>query len=704
MLARERLLSPLNRRIIKIILLVLTSAVAFASLFYTITQKSSGYLLAAGSVASIDILAPNTLTYISTYQTDQARQEAEAKVSPVYLPADPTIARRQLERMRVTLSYVNSVRLDAYATPVQKAEDISLLNDIKIAPLDIQTILGLNEARWDAVQRESLSVLEQILRGTIRDNEIQDAQRRVPTLVSFTLSPDQAQIVSDLVSPYIVATSIYSGEMTSAAKADARNAVQPVRETFIAGEIIVRRGQIITPPTQEALEAYDLIAPQSSIEEILAAFSVTALLTAFIAIYLARRKLNINDNLRGLFLIAFNFLLFLISSRLVIPDRTVIPYLFPLQAFGLAIAALFQIELAMVLSLVLSIFTAYGMPNSLDLTLYYALSSIVGILILGKATRISHFFWAGIAIGVTGSLTILAYRLPSPLSDWIGIATLAGASIFAGIASASLSLLFQFLYSQLLGLTTALQLLEISRPDHPLLQYILQNAPGSYQHSLQVAVLAEQAAEKIGADALLIRVGGMYHDAGKAVNPSFFIENQVGEKLNPHDDLDPLVSARTILNHIEDGVALARKYRLPPRIQDFIREHHGTMITRYQYTRAVQAAGNDPSRVDRAQFRYPGPIPASKETALLMLADGTQARIRADLPENEEEIRTIVRKVVDYCQKEGQLDDTRMTLKDLHTITESFVQTLKNTYHPRIRYPEINPPTVPAVVGKGTQP
>jgi putative nucleotidyltransferase with HDIG domain len=704
MIDKERLLNPFNRRLFKFLLLVLTAAGCFASLFNSITQRSPGYALSAGSVSVVDILAPTTLTYTSQILTDQARQDAETRVAPVYLPADPSIARRQLEQLRVTLSYINSVRFDAYASQDQKLADIANLRDIQIAPEDVSILLGLNESRWEAVQREALSVLEQVLRGTIREGDVKETQRRVPTLVSFSLSQEQAQVVTSLVTPYVVANSLYSAEQTAAARESTRAAVEPVQKTYIAGEIIVRRGQIITPSNEEALQQYDLVTPQENLEEILAALALTILLCGFIAVYLSRRRLTINDNLRGLLLIAFNFLLFLVSSRLVIPDRTVIPYLFPLQAFGLTIAALFQVELALVLSLVLSIFAAYGMPNSLDLTIYYAMSSLVGILALSKATRISHFFWSGISIGISGALTILAYRLSSPLTDLIGIATLSGAALFAGIASASLSLLFQFLYSQILGMTTALQLLEISRPDHPLLQYILQYAPGSYQHSLQVAVIAEQAAEKIGADSLLIRVGGMYHDCGKAANPSFFIENQVGEKLNPHDDLDPIVSAQTILRHIEDGVALARKHRLPPRIQDFIREHHGTMLTRYQYTRAVQAAGNDYTKVDENLFRYPGPIPASRETALLMLADGTQARVRAELPETEDEIRAVVRKVIDYCQKEGQLDNTRMTLKDLSIITESFVQTLKNTYHPRIRYPEINPPTVPAAPPKGPQP
>jgi len=272
-------------------------------------------------------------------------------------------------------------------------------------------------------------------------------------------------------------------------------------------------------------------------------------------------------------------------------------------------------------------------------------------------------------------------------TDWLGIITLIGAAFFNGFASAGLTLLLQFLFSQILGITTSLQLLDLSRPDHPLLQMILQNAPGTYQHSLQVANLAEQAAKAIGADALLVRVGALHHDAGKALNPLFFIENQVGGKLDPHNDMAPLESSKTIIAHVTDGVKLARKFRLPERIQDFIREHHGTMVTRYQYNQATRLVA-DGEEVDIDAFRYPGPKPESPETALLMLADGCEARARAEVPKNDEEIRALVKNHIEYIHHEQQLDNTSLTLKQLNLVAESFITTLRNTYHPRIRYPE----------------
>ncbi len=567
--------------------------------------------------------------------------------------------------------------------------DLAALENVSLSSDAIEQILSFTDQRWDTVQQETLNVLEQVMRNSIRENNLQEAKRNIPTLISFSLPQDQASLVAELVSQYVVANSLQSEEQTSVRQQEARDSVAPVQRTFVAGETIVQRGQLITPLILEALQRYDLIQPENNSMQVVAAAILVALTTAFASLYFFRRKLSPINHPRTLVILAVTFLAFLFSARLIIPNHTVLPYLLPIPAFGLTIASLFSIEVGLILTLILSILAAFGMPNSFDLTLFYLLSSMCGILALGRGRRVASFFWAGLVIGVAGSAVILSYRLFDSVTDWFGIATLIAAAGFNGIASTSLALILQYLLSQALGMTTALQLLEISRPDHPLLQHMMRNAPGTYQHSLQVANLAEQAAEAIGADSLLVRVGALYHDVGKAQNPLFFIENQIPGVGNPHNGLDPISSSTIILNHVSDGVKLARKNRLPPRIQDFIREHHGTAITRYQYAKALEAAGGDTEKVNLDQFRYPGPRPHSRETALLMLADGCEARARAELPKTEEELREIVKQVIDFTQQDGQLDDTTLTLRDLSTIIDSFVNTLRNTHHPRLRYPEI---------------
>jgi putative nucleotidyltransferase with HDIG domain len=354
---------------------------------------------------------------------------------------------------------------------------------------------------------------------------------------------------------------------------------------------------------------------------------------------------------------------------------------------------------------------AFDAPNALELLLFNLLGSFSGVFALGPARRLTSFFWAAAAITFVEILVILSFHLPQPNAELIAVASLLGIALVNGIASSSLTVLLQYIIAQILGMTTALQLMEISRPDHPLLQFILRNAPGTYQHSLQVANLAEQGAEIIGADTLLTRVGAIYHDAGKALNPFFFIENQLPGSTNPHDKLDPVTSAQTIIRHVPDGLELARKYRLPRRIQDFILEHHGTMRTRYQYAQALESADGDENEIDQSQFQYPGPRPRSRETAILMLADGSEARVRAERPENQEQLYQTIKSVVENRLSSGQLDETNLTLHDLDDLINSFTTTLRGIYHPRIEYPGTKKisqietdeaPTVPIISRKST--
>ena len=671
-----------------LVLLIVTGLLAFFALALPLAIRPSLYSLSAGDVVQQDILAPRDNSYTSDILTNQAQTEAANKVSPVYLPVDPGIARRQLTELRNALRFISSVRADSYATPAQKLNDLSALPFLQEDADLANQMLSRSEPQWQIIQAEALSVLEQIMRDSIREDQVENAQQGIIALISYALPEDQATEVANIVTPFVVANSLYSEEKTILAQEQARAAVLPIKKSYVAGEIIVRRGQVITEITQEALQSYGFTQKGSTKFDIWAAGAITLIVFVLGFMFFRVRKPHILKNLSALLIISLLFLLFLYGAKLLIPDRVVVPYLFPLAAFGMTIASLFSLEISLILSVGLAILTAFGSGGGIELSIYYIITTMVGTLALGKGQRIAKFFSAAALISASGVAVLVAYRLPSSTLDTNGMITLGGAILLAGIASATLTLLLQSFAAQALGMTTALQLWEISRPDHPLLQFILRNAPGSYQHSLQVSNLAEQAAEAIGADALLTRVGAIYHDAGKGTNSAFFVENQATGEINTHDDLDPVTSAATIIRHVTDGIQLGRSYRLPRRIIDFMREHHGTLLTRYQYTRALQAAGGDESKVEVERFRYPGPRPQSRETALLMLADGCEARARASSPKNEDELRALIRKTIQYLQNEGQLDDTNLTLKDLNLITESFVTTLRNTYHARIQYPE----------------
>jgi putative nucleotidyltransferase with HDIG domain len=683
--------TPPRIRTLQIILLSLVSVILFGALVFPTLSSPTAISLRAGDVSPDDYLAPQDIEYISEVRTEDARLAAENAVAPVYAPPDTTLARRQIERLRAALQYITLVRNDENATAEQKASDIASLSDISLRPQTIEQIIGLTSTRWDTIQQESLSVLEQVMRLTIRDNETELVRKTIPSLVSLALNDDQAAIVVELVSEFVTPNSLYSADLTETAKQSARDAVEPIIQSYKAGEVIILRGQIIRAPHLEALQQLGLIEQASPWQDYAGAGALVFTLAALSGMYFSRRRLLFLFDARSLIVVALIVLVFVIGARLLIPDRTIVPYAYPLASVGLLIATMFGLEAGIIFSLLTALLVPYGMPNALDLTPYYIVSSLVGVLMLGSARRVWTFFRAGMAVSVAGIVTLLAFRLPFVSMDGIAMLQLAGAAIFSGLASSSIALLLQYFLAQSLGLTTALQLIEISRPDFPLLQFFLRHAPGTYQHSLQVANLAEQAAELIGADALLTRVGALFHDVGKSLNPTFFIENQAAGTANPHDALDPEQSAAIIIAHVPDGVSLARKHRLPRRIDDFILEHHGTMITRYQQNQAIEAAGGDASKVDHSKFQYPGPRPRSRETALLMLADGTEARARAVRPKGEEEIRELVLATIEAAQKQGQLDSTQLTFQDLTVVTDAFVTILKGTHHSRIAYPKEQP-------------
>jgi cyclic-di-AMP phosphodiesterase PgpH len=668
-------------------LLLIVSGLTLLALLIPFIGSFSQAPIKTGEVASQDIRAPYALSFTSGIKTKEQIEIAAGAVEPVYSPPDPTIARLQLERLRAALTYITSVRADAYANREQRLSDLAALRDIRLKKETAEFILDMGSSRWQTIQQEAIVVLEQVMRTTVREERLEDTRRSVPSYISFYLSEEHAAVVGELVTAFIAPNSLFNEAQTEANRERAIDSAGHVVRSFAAGELIVQRGRVINPLDIEALGEFGLLESRLRWQDLLSAGTLAVLSITFFVIYL-KRNMWFEKDLRRLLVLILLYLVFLFSARLIIPEHTILPYIFPLPAFGLVVAALFGPGPALVAALPVSVLASIGLPYALEISLFYAFATLIGILVLGRARRITSFFWTGFAVAATGVAVVVIYRLPQPTIDMAGLLTLSGVSVINGVASAGVALLLQFFLAQVLGTTTALQLLELSRPDHPLLQLLLRSAPGTYQHSLQVANLSEQAAERIGADALLTRVGALYHDIGKTENSPLFIENQVPGTANPHDEMEPATSAALIIRHIPKGVELARKHRLPSRIQDFIREHHGSMVTRYQYSKAVEIHKNGGSDVDISEFTYPGPRPQSRETALLMLADASEATVRAVRPKDEIELRALIKNVVDASVSMGALNDTDLTLSDLDAIVDSFTATLRGIYHPRIQYPK----------------
>jgi len=352
---------------------------------------------------------------------------------------------------------------------------------------------------------------------------------------------------------------------------------------------------------------------------------------------------------------------------------------------SMLIGILLSLRIAILSVLCYTLIVGYLSGGSLELSVYAAAGALIGSFALGRGERISSFVRAGLFVATTNLVVLLAFRLPGPWPDARSMAQLAGAALGNGALAASIAPLGFYVLGSLFGITTPLQLMDLSRPNHPLLRGLLLKAPGTYHHSILVANMAERAAAAVSADAFLARVGAYYHDIGKTVRPYFFVENRSDQNPSPHERLDPHTSAQIIISHVADGLELARRYRLPMRIRDFIPEHHGTTLVSFFY---YQARQNDPDgSINENDFRYPGPRPRSRETAIVMLADGCESAVRSANPKSPEEIDELVQKVITRRMLEGELDHCNLTLQDLHHIRQVFVRVLRGVHHPRIRYP-----------------
>jgi putative nucleotidyltransferase with HDIG domain len=642
--------------------------------------------LEEGDVSPVDIRVPRKTTYISQILTEEVRARAEGDVNDAYDPPDARIARQQVTRARQVLNYIDSVRYDAYASLEVKMDWIAAIPDLDLPPAVISQTLLLSEGDWSEVSNEVVYVIDQVMREEIRESQLAGAKRALPTKVSLDLSEEEAEIVSELAKNFIKANSFYNKEKTEENRRLAWESVEPVARVLEEGEIVLRAGDIVDPLDLEALAALGLRQAETEWPDIVSAVLFVLVATIILALYLLRLRSDFWANQRHTFLLFLLVVLFILVAKLMVPGHTLLPYLFPSAALSMLLMVLLGPQLAIAVTIVLSLMVGFMAGGSLELTAYALVGGLIASLSLWRAESLNAFLRAGIYAILVNVAVILAFRLPDQKFDLLGMVQLVMASVVNGGLSAILTLGGFFLLGNIFDITTPLRLMELARPTHPLLRQLLLKAPGTYHHSLLVSNMAEQAAEQIGADALLARVGAYYHDVGKTVRPYFFVENQA-DGVNVHDRLDPKTSAQIIVSHTKDGLDLARKYRLPGKIQEFIAQHHGAGMVSYFYRQACQNEG-DAGTVNENDFRYPGPRPLSKEVAIVMLADGCESAVRSARPTSPDEIDELVRKVINDRLLRGELDDSDLTLRDLDKIREAFTSILQGVFHPRIKYPE----------------
>ena len=642
--------------------------------------------LREGDLAPIDIIAPRDSQFVSQLRTQEQRQSAAAAVQPIYDAPDPEVARIQTARARQIFAYVEDIRRDPYASAEQKIADLEQIGDLSLASETRIGLLALEPERWLQAQLQIVSVLERVMRDSIREEDLPLIRReRVPLAVSLTFSADEADVIVDIAADLVRFNTRKNPELTEEVRNAAAAAVDPVTRSFISGERIVSAQQRIDALQLEALRELGLTQLQENRWQTVAQAALASALVLLLgAVYLWRwpRSRFRKDWLLLASLLGAIFLFLLLARFLVGGERI---YAYPAAAIALIFVGLVGMEGIFLSMLPLSFLLTLMVGGSLEIGVMLLAGGLAGALYLRRSARFSEYFLASLLIAAVNLTVLTLFNLTlgadSALDEWtIFLASLNGMlSIFVALAAL-------YAVTMLFNQPTSFKLIELARPNQPLLQRLLREAPGTYTHTLQVANLAEQAAQAIGADAELTHVASLYHDIGKVLNPAFYIENQA-EMGNPHDALaDPYRSADILIDHVREGEKLAKVEHLPSRIRDFIREHHGTTLNDYFYQRACEQFHGQ--EVEVAAFRYPGPRPRSRETAILMLADSSEAATRARSPRTRQEVAEIVQQIFHARRDEGQLDEAPLTLKELRQVEDIFVDMLQATFHPRIDYPQ----------------
>ena len=648
-----------------------------------------------GEVSQTNVRAPRKLTYTSQVLTKRERERAAAAVQEV-VEIDPAIVQKQRAGLNALLQGVSAARTAPGLTPDQRKSQLSRLGQPPLEEPSISWLAGLDDSRWYLVSSEAQRLLWAALQDKLPEGRVPEVVRELPLRVSDQLNQNERSLAVDLASRYVAGNVVPNRDVTARLRKDSEEAVAPVQVTVEKGETVLSEGQVVSPADIEKLDLLGLRNPTTDWRQVGAAAAFAIVTMSMLAAYVAAFQPSLATRERGLGLIALLVIVTVLAAKLVLPTRPLLLYAFPLPAVAMLVATLIDGRLAIVVGALLGVLVGFVNGSSFEAATLALVTSVVAAGAVWRRERLQVFFVAGLTVALAQMGVVVAFQLAQRGEDVQTLLTIAGFSVVNGLVAAMLAVGATYVLGKIFGITTTMQLLELANPTQPLLRRLLMEAPGTYHHSIMVGNLAERAAEEVGADPLLVRVGAYFHDIGKLKRPYFFVENQAGGE-NVHETLEPEVSADIVRAHVRDGVELCEQYGVPPAVRSLIPQHHGTRLVSFFFDQAVDAAAETgQSAPDPARFTYPGPRPQSKEGAILMLADSVEAAARASRDHSADAITALVEKLVMGRVAEGQLDDCDLTLRDVQRIKDAFRAILIGMYHPRIEYPERSSARAPA--------
>ncbi len=655
----------------------------------------AGVQIEVGEVAKQDIVAP--ITAINTSETERLKEEAarqallEATDDPSYYQINPAAVMRVEENVTGVLNLLRQgIAPEGEEQDVQPEHltiseiDRRLIRDwqIEIPQRNLEAVVSLSLTEFDQFAQTTADLVLAAMEEPISQDGLRDARDAFEESVRRSGFRDNLQQTAVLLGRQLIQPNlVLNTEKVNEARDQAVQNVEPVQ--IMQGEIIIRKGDVVRTEHINLMRDVGLLKTGRDYAALAGRTLLVLAMAALMIVYLHQNRLRILENNALLGLLGSVVLTVLLLGRLFsMPAWPEAVYLNPSALVGLLLTLLIDAKVASMAAVVTAVLLGVISGFSWPVGTLALVGGLTAVLSVTKVSQRGDLMRAGFIVGGANVLLMMALGLASKdtgliVNSYLGLISGVLASIVAIGVLPYLESAFK--------ITSSIRLLELSNPNHPLLRRLMLEAPGTYHHSILVGNLAEAAAEAVGADGLLARVGAHYHDIGKLKRPYFFVENQVG-KDNPHDKIAPSLSTLIVTSHVKDGLELAGEYKLPDVVTQFIAQHHGTDLVRFFYHRATEAS--EDNTVEEKDFRYPGPKPHGKEVAIVSLADAVEAAVRSLSKPTPGKIEGLVRKIIKDRLNSGQLDESDLTFQDMDRIANAFVKVIMGMFHTRVEYPE----------------
>jgi putative nucleotidyltransferase with HDIG domain len=711
--------------------------VSVLSIFLAYVPSRTLPILEKGEIATSDVIAPSEITVIDKETTENRRKQAAEAIPPVYsfnanvflnteekirelfsagriFMEDAVSRQRKTEFKNLVLENfgldISSDDLNALITnKFETTIEENLIN--LIGMVSTNNIITSKNLFYHEEQQKGLTVVTtEGTESSLNATEVLDIagakQNLTGQVEKLDIPQNEKNLLKNLSHLFIEQNIFYDQMETEIRKQQARASEADVFYTIKKGKVIIRKGDEVD---DEALKEINIInenlqALPSWWTNFIGTFLLFGLLFVTLWYYIksflsqadAFRSYLVMGILLVMSLLFYKLALFLSSTFsqstnfFLLSSVDSYNYAFPFQFGAMLVAFLISSPVALVYTVLNSLLVGLLFKTSIELVIFSLIggfAAIYGIKYYGRQDRTSTFRAGLLLIAPINIFVIITFHLIKEKLIPIGpFSSDILMGLLGGVLSASLAFLFLPVFEMLFGFATQAKLHELTNSDLPIFRQMAMEAPGSYHHSLIVATLAETAAEEIKVDSLLIKAGALYHDIGKIKRPEYFIENRTR---NPdmHKDLTPAMSALVILNHVKEGVELAKKLKLPRKIREIIESHHGKSLVRYFFEKAKDTYDPEMQKIGEESYRYPGPLPKSKGAALVMLADSVEAASRSLKKPTKSNIRRVISEIFNSSMQDGQLDDCEISIKELGDVAESFLETLYTIYHPRVEYP-----------------